>query len=64
MAARHFQTVEPVVLKIRAITLHNNRWINTVLQIYLCFNSAPHHEGVLGECGIPPRILDFGIRRM
>jgi hypothetical protein len=26
------------------------------------FNCAPHNEGILGEGGITPRILDFGTR--
>jgi hypothetical protein len=32
------------------------------LSYSLCFNWAPHHEGVLGSGGIAPRILDLGTK--
>jgi hypothetical protein len=32
------------------------------VKLSLCFNWAPHHEGVLGSGGIVPCILDLGTR--
>jgi len=32
------------------------------VKLSLCFNLAPHHEGVLGSRGIVVRILDLGAR--
>jgi hypothetical protein len=33
------------------------------IKLFLCFNWAPRHEGVLGSKGIAPHILDLDTRR-
>jgi hypothetical protein len=37
--------------------------IKVKVKLFLCFNLAPHHEGVLGNGGIVLRILDLGTRQ-